>query len=100
MSVALTCPLCKAANEFGPNCRRCKADLAELFAIEQERSSLLARVGQAFASGSFEEARIWATRADSLRRGADSQRWLAVLNLLSHNYTEAWRAYRGAVEHG
>ena len=36
--MALRCPVCKAENAQGPNCRRCKADLSLLFALEDRRA--------------------------------------------------------------
>ena len=35
--MSVTCPCCRAATESGPACRRCKADLGLLFALEQQR---------------------------------------------------------------
>ena len=36
------CPVCKADNSQGPQCRRCKADLSLLFALEEQRRRTLA----------------------------------------------------------
>jgi predicted ATPase len=38
--MSLACPCCKAANDVGPNCRRCKADLSLAFAFEAHVASL------------------------------------------------------------
>lgn len=33
----MRCPVCRAENDRGPNCRRCRADLSLLFALEKQR---------------------------------------------------------------
>lgn len=90
----LRCPVCKADNPAGPNCRRCKADLRMLFALERRRAELLARSRRAFDAGSPDEALQLAADADDLRRGEDTRRWRAALNLLAGQFGEAWRLYR------
>jgi hypothetical protein len=95
----LRCPACKADNAAGPACRRCKADLSMLFALEEQRAAQLAAVPQACAAGNFDEALHLASRANSTRPGPDSQHWVAVLSLLAGNFDEAWNAYQTASEH-
>ena len=34
----MICPCCKANNDSGPACRRCKADLSLLFAFEKQNT--------------------------------------------------------------
>ena len=46
----IPCPCCKASNDTGPSCRRCKADLSLLLAIEAERSELLEAARQTLGS--------------------------------------------------
>ena len=41
----MLCPACKADNAQGPACRRCKADLSPLWALEARREALLALAG-------------------------------------------------------
>ena len=38
----MRCPVCRAEVEQGPNCRRCRADLAMLFTLEEQRARALA----------------------------------------------------------
>ena len=33
----MICPVCRATNDQGPQCRRCKADLGLLFRLEAQR---------------------------------------------------------------
>lgn len=90
----LRCPVCKVDNSAGSACRRCKADLGTLFALEEQRAGHLSDTQRAFAEGRFKEALRYAIDANTLRSGADAHRWLAVLHLLNENFGEAWSAYR------
>ena len=75
----MQCPVCRASNDVGPACRRCKADLSVLFELESVRSGLLvtarARLGDASAGTA-------AQAAGDLRHGADAQQLLALASLL------------------
>jgi hypothetical protein len=96
----IRCPVCKADNAAGPACRRCKADLGMLFGLEDQRAALLAETSRAAERESFEQALEFAHAANDLRQGADAQRWLAVLNLLTDRFGEAWQAYQTTCQHG
>jgi hypothetical protein len=98
--MSIRCPVCKAENATGPACRRCKADLAMLFAIEEQRSALLADARQAFDAGDLAETLRCAQAAHDVRADADSNRWLAILNLLHERFGEAWQAYQTANQYG
>jgi hypothetical protein len=50
-------------------------------------------------SGSVEEALRLTLAADDLRRGADTRRLLAVMNLLTGDFPSALRAYISADPH-
>ena len=90
----LSCPVCKAENATGPNCRRCKADLGMLFALDEQRAQLLAAARQAFDWNRLENARRFAMSANDCRQDPESLRWVAMLQLIHGNFGEAWRAYR------
>jgi Flp pilus assembly protein TadD len=90
----LRCPVCKAENAGGPACRRCKADLSMLFALEDDRAALLARARQQVASGGAAEAVRVAARANGLHEDEESLRLLALASMLQRDHHEAWRAYR------
>ena len=96
----LICPLCKADNAAGPACRRCKADLAMLFALENQRASALAKSRRSFERGDLDEAKQFARTANDLRRDRDSLRWLASLHLLAEDFGEAWQTYQFAKNYG
>jgi hypothetical protein len=92
----MRCPVCKADNAAGPACRRCKADLGLLFALEDERSALLAEARRLLDGGAWSAAADAAARADGLRRDDDSRRLLTAALLLGRDWEGAWRAFRGA----
>jgi hypothetical protein len=89
----MRCPVCKADTST-PTCRRCKADLSMLFALEDDRAALLGRARHLLASGSAVEAARAARRANGLREDEESLRLLALSSLLLGDHHEAWRAYR------
>lgn len=85
----IPCPCCKASNDAGPNCRRCKADLALLFAIEDNRTALIERA----RSSNFVEALDALDRAEQLRQGDDIVRLRATMKLLHRDFAGALRTY-------
>jgi hypothetical protein len=96
----LNCPLCKADNAAGPSCRRCKADLAMLFALEDQRAAALAQSRRSFELGNLNEAKQFGRTANELRRDRDSLRWLSSLLLLAGDFGEAWQSYQSAKNYG
>lgn len=93
--MALRCPVCKAENVAGPACRRCKADLTLVFALEEQRTAALADARIALREGRLREAHAAALRADGLRRDGESCRLAALTALLCRDFGLAWRL-RGA----
>jgi hypothetical protein len=91
--MTLTCPACRAVNDAGPVCRRCRADLSLLVAVEARRAAELAEGRMQLAQGDVEAAFSSARRADELRRGADSARLAAIAALLKRDFAAAWKAY-------
>jgi hypothetical protein len=94
--MGLICPVCRADNPSGPTCRRCKADLSMLFALQEQRERLLAEARAALASGRPAEALARAGEADGLRRDEESARLVAVAALLCRDFHLAWRMYTAA----
>jgi hypothetical protein len=92
----LTCPVCRAANDAGATCRRCRADLALVAAVENQREHALAAARRAAAAGHWDGARQFARRARELRRGPDVERLLAALALATGDRAAAWGHYRAA----
>ncbi len=87
----MRCPVCRAENAQGPQCRRCRADLSLLFALEDQRGRLLATAAVCAARGYGEATARLAEQAHQLRRGPDSARLLALGRLLQGDFAAAWR---------
>src|SRR5437879_4582934 len=85
----LRCPVCKADNAQGPQCRRCKADLSLLFALEDQRRVVLATAQRAAARGDWRDFLSAAERADALRSDDESRRLLAAARLLHGDFKAA-----------
>jgi hypothetical protein len=94
MAEPIPCPVCRARPETGPQCRRCKADLTLLFALEAQRDSALLEARRSLAAGRPGEALALAHGADRLRRGSDARRLMAAAHLVRRDFASAWRCYR------
>ncbi len=91
----ITCPCCRAANDAGPLCRRCKADLSLLFAVADRRGFLVSEARKFAARGKFAEAVRSLQEAAALRAGDDVRRLTAAVRLLAGEYAAALAAYDG-----
>ncbi len=87
----MQCPVCKADNTQGPQCRRCKADLSLLFRLENQRAATLAKACQCLREGRAVEALRLAVQANEMRSDADSRRVVAVASLVSRQFEQAFR---------
>ena len=85
---SMRCPVCRAENEDA-TCRRCKADLSLLVALEQARGHALAQAACAAAAGDGAQTLEHAEAAHHLRADRDSRRWLAVGSLLQRDFAKA-----------
>jgi hypothetical protein len=85
----MRCPVCRAENDRDPTCRRCKADLSLLVALEARRDRALAAAASAMAQGNGAAAETAARAAHDLRAGDDSARTLALAHLLQRHFAEA-----------
>jgi len=92
----LSCPACRASNDSGPACRRCRADLSLLFALEARRAAELGAARLQLAQGDADAAFHCARRANELRRGADAARVIAIAALLRRDFDTAWKELRRA----
>ncbi len=93
----MRCPVCRAENATGPQCRRCRADLSLLLALEERRARLLAEAAAAVARGDGPEAVRLAEGAHGLRDDADARRLIAVGHVLSRNFAAAWQTYAALI---
>jgi hypothetical protein len=89
----MRCPVCRADNTE-TSCRRCKANLSLLLALEQERERLLAAARLALVSGDGRQALVHAGKAEQLRRGEDASRFLALGHLVGRDFSAAWVTYK------
>ena len=99
----LRCPVCKADNAFPTEggaalCRRCKADLTLLFALEQQRQGVLDTAQRAASRGEWRDFLAAVERADALRSDDESRRLLAVAHLLQGDFAEALHAAQRVAE--
>lgn len=90
----LPCPACRASNDAGPSCRRCKADLRLACAVERQRAATLAAARITAAQGELERAFALVGHALALRQGADAVRLRAALAVLAGDFAAAWRDHR------
>jgi hypothetical protein len=87
------CPVCRADNNKGPACRRCRADLSLLFQLEEQRARLLRQARQVAVRANWVEATRLAEQVHALRRDADSGQLLAICRLMQRQFPEAWVNY-------
>ncbi len=88
--MTVTCPCCRAGNDVGPACRRCKADLALLFAVESRREFLLSEVHR-LAGSEPRAALAKLDEAEMLRPGPELLPLRATLHLLLGDFANAAR---------
>jgi methylphosphotriester-DNA--protein-cysteine methyltransferase len=91
--MSLPCPCCRAANDAGPACRRCRADLSLLFALRDQRERLLARAADALTQGDGPAALKLAGEAAAIRDGDDARTVRAAAALLTRDFAAAWAWY-------
>lgn len=93
LAVSVPCPCCKASNTSGPQCRRCKADLSLLFAIESQRLRFVAQAREQVRLGRIAEAIATVSACQRLRAHPDALRILALASVVNRNFAAARRAY-------
>lgn len=92
----MQCPVCRAVNDQGPQCRRCRADLSLLFQLEDQRDQARSEALHCLSTGQMAKALIAAERMDHLAHDDESRRLLAVIHLLRREFDRAWRSYMAA----
>jgi hypothetical protein len=89
----IPCPCCRASNDTGPACRRCKADLSLLFAVEADRAARVESARRLVAEGRHADAAAALAQADQSRRTDEAARLRAAVLLLAGDFPAALRAY-------
>jgi hypothetical protein len=92
------CPVCRAQVDQGPQCRRCRADLSLLFALEEQRTRALAMAYQSMRRGRLSQALAIVDGADALRSDGESKRLQALLHLLERDFARAWHGYAASLQ--
>ena len=90
--MTIPCPCCRAINDT-PTCRRCKADLSLLVAVETRREYLLDAARAELGRGG--DALALLDEAASLRGGSDVAQLRAVAALIRGEYSLARCASEG-----
>jgi hypothetical protein len=90
----MRCPVCRAEVDHRPQCRRCRADLSLLVALEEQRQGALREANQALAAGDGPQLLAAASRAHLLRQDEESARLVALAYLLCRDFASAWQVYR------
>jgi hypothetical protein len=90
----MRCPVCKADNIQGPNCRRCKADLSLLFTLEDQRRRALTQARLCFRCSQWPQAAHHAEEANWMRGDEESLRLEAMAHLLRRDFAAAWESYQ------
>jgi hypothetical protein len=90
----MRCPVCRAENVQPPQCRRCKADLSPLFALEAQRQRTLAEARQCLRRGEWQRAAEYVEAAESMRGDDDAKRLTALAHLLNRDFAAAFQAYQ------
>lgn len=85
----LNCPVCKAENGTPNQCRRCKADLALLWAVERQRAAHLCAARTALEQGNFDDALDALDQAAALRASPQLRHWRACVFLLAQDFETA-----------
>jgi hypothetical protein len=85
----MRCPVCRAENDQGPACRRCKADLSLLFRLEGQRARQLVEVYRRLGLHQVAKASSLLTVVEALRRDDETRRLRILCQLLRRDYTEA-----------
>ncbi len=86
--MTISCPCCRASNETA-TCRRCKADLSLLVAVEVRRGYLVESARFALAEGRGVIAESALQEAAGLRAGDDLAPLRALVSLLNGDYAGA-----------
>ncbi len=87
----IPCPCCRASNDVGPTCRRCRADLSLLFTLDARRDVLISEARR-LAADSPRQALGYVEQAEALRPAPELRRMRAALLVLAGDFAAAVRS--------
>ena len=90
----MICPVCRAENTSGPTCRRCRADLSLLAAVEARRDFHVNRARTALRNGDLDTSAAELAEAAALRGGPDVRRLQACRFILGGAFASALSVLR------
>jgi len=85
----ISCPNCKANNESGPLCRRCKSDISLLFQAFDRRAWVLRQSEISLRNGQLLESKCYLEEAELIQPGIEIDRMKAVIHLLNRDFAAA-----------
>ena len=94
--MSIACPCCRAANEVGPMCRRCRTDMGLMFSVEARREFLMDESLRLARAGRLEPALRALDEVESLRAGDDATRTRAAVLVLGRDFQGAMACYSAA----
>ncbi len=89
----MECPVCRAENPVGPDCRRCKADLSLLFQVEVQGQLLKQKSCELASTNQWEKARKVAEESLRLQDTEEIRKLISVCHLGQGNFKEALLNY-------
>lgn len=90
----MRCPVCRAMNREGTECRRCKADLTFLVDLERHRRLLLDKARAQATQGEWSAMLESAKDAHQLRADEETLRYLAMGHLLTGKREYAFQLWK------
>lgn len=98
-TVIVNCPVCKARNDGGFDCRRCRADLELLFRLERQRSRLLSIARHQLRAGDWSGALQSARAAVGIRADDDAVRVHAAAALMQGSHDKFLKLVASVTNH-
>ena len=92
------CPICRAENDQGPNCRRCRADLESLFVLEKQRLRALEAAYRSLTAGQPRRAFALADGVRALRDDLETRQLSALSALLKRDFAAAFQFYQSCCD--
>jgi hypothetical protein len=96
----MRCPVCRAEANEGSQCRRCRADLSLLVALQKQRRHAVTAAYRCLRQGRYQHALTLAEGAEALRSDEDTWQLRVLIYLLKRDFASAWRVFSERIERG